>query len=157
MAILFGGKISTDFHRKLIVDSWLSYYVKPADKMAVKTIFEFRKALERLLSMTFRNLAIMKDGTGLAGLSSADEAVRETFATGLVAVLDSVDSDLEGEDWSGAPGYNTSQGPLAGAREPRDIAEVDRWGLRKSHSYSHSNASDSVTGRNRWSMGVNQG
>ncbi len=156
MAVLFGGKISTDFHRKLIVDSWLSYNVRSADIMAVKTIFEFRKALERLLSMTFRNLTIMKDGRKLAGLSSADEVVREMFATGLVEVLDSVDGDFEGEDWSSAPGYNSSQGPPAWAREPRDVAEVDRWGLRKSRSYSQSNTSGSVTGRNRWSVGVNQ-
>jgi ATP-dependent RNA helicase DHX36 len=88
MAILFGGKIQTDFHRKLEIDDWLKIYVKCNDNLATKTIFEFRKALERLLSMTFRRLTIKKIPDREDNLYLASEIVRETFSQGLVDILD---------------------------------------------------------------------
>lgn len=87
MAVLFGGKISTT-RNTIVMDEWLSFYVRSDDRMALKTILEFRKALERLLSMTFRRLTMKKKPEMLEQVSPADEIVRETFAQGLVDILD---------------------------------------------------------------------
>ena len=88
MAILFGGKIRTDFRRRLEMDQWLTFFVKSPDVRALKIIFEFRKALERLLLMTFRRLTMKRNPENGDSLNSTDEYVRDTFAQGLVDVLD---------------------------------------------------------------------
>ena len=81
MASLFGGRLfpSTDNRHVLIMDKWLPFYVRSMDGRAAKTIFEFRKALERLLTNAFRDLTSKK--------FLADDPVREQFADGLVEVL----------------------------------------------------------------------
>lgn len=88
MAVLFGGKIRKDIGSKLEIDGWLGFYVKCADWTAVRTIFEFRKALDRVLSLMHRGLKMKKKSTMEERLSLRDEIVRETFARGLVEVLD---------------------------------------------------------------------
>lgn len=88
MAVLFGGKIHKDIGSRLVMDRWLGFYVKCADWTAAKTIFEFRKALDRLLSLMHRGLKIKKKAAMEERLSLEDEIVRETFARGLVEILD---------------------------------------------------------------------
>lgn len=96
MAVLFGGSVSTDFHRKISMDNWLSFYVKSVDSQAVKTVLEFRKGLERLLLMTFRRLKKKQSSGNGESLYLADESVRDTFAQGLVDVLD---NELRPRKW----------------------------------------------------------
>lgn len=81
MAALFGGhlKFSDRSSRILEMDDWLPFYVKSDDYRAAKTIMEFRKALERLLTGAFRDLSNKR--------SLAEDPVREKFAEGLVEVL----------------------------------------------------------------------
>lgn len=88
MAALFGGKLR--YRGNILeIDDWLSFYVKSHGPQAVKTIVEFRKAMERLFTGTFRDLAAKrrerKQGLETKGL--ADERVRQIFAEGLVEVL----------------------------------------------------------------------
>ena len=86
MAVLFGGKIRA-FRNTIVMDKWLSFNVQSADRMAAKTILEFRKALERLLSIMFRRLRT-KEKTGMVEqVFPADDEMREIFAQGLVEVL----------------------------------------------------------------------
>ncbi|KAI9820177.1 MAG: hypothetical protein M1827_005799 [Pycnora praestabilis] len=83
MATLFGGKLTSQ-DNVMTMDRWLPFYVKTEWK-GVKTIVEFRKALDRLLTEAFSDLT--------AGRSKnrgylADDPTRELFAQGLVDVLD---------------------------------------------------------------------
>ena len=90
MATLFGGKIINRSHSNIIeMDGWLPWYVKSQDRSAASTIVEFRQALERLLSVAFRDLA-GKDNRSENGEHAylADDRVRSLFAAGLVDVLD---------------------------------------------------------------------
>lgn len=92
MACLFGGRLqaSQSSNRLLEMDDWLPFYVKSDDRRAVKTIVEFRKALERLLTGAFKDLQDMKRGTREVGVKRgylAEDRVRECFADGLVEVL----------------------------------------------------------------------
>ena len=81
MATLFGGRLQNNSGnpRVLEMDGWLPFYVKSEDRRAPKTILEFRKALERLLTGAFRDLGNKR--------FLAENAVREAFADGLVEVL----------------------------------------------------------------------
>lgn len=82
MATLFGGRLQPSLSsptRILEMDRWLPFYVKSDDRRAVKTIVEFRKALERLLTGAFRDLSSKR--------FLAEDPVREVFAEGLVEVL----------------------------------------------------------------------
>ena len=81
MATLFGGRLqnNSSTSRVLEMDGWLPFYVKSDDRRAAKTIVEFRKALERLLTGAFRDLENKQ--------FLAEDAVREAFAEGLVEVL----------------------------------------------------------------------
>ncbi|MCJ1415261.1 hypothetical protein MMC32_001593 [Xylographa parallela] len=81
IATLFGGRLQTPQHssRILEVDEWLPFYVRSDDRRAVKTIVEFRKALERLLTGAFGDLSSKR--------FLAEDPVRECFAEGLVEVL----------------------------------------------------------------------
>ncbi|MCJ1398887.1 hypothetical protein MMC11_002088, partial [Xylographa trunciseda] len=81
MATLFGGRLKAPqrSNRILEVDEWLPFYIKSDDRRAVKTILEFRKALERLLTGAFGDLSSKR--------FLAEDPVRESFAEGLVEVL----------------------------------------------------------------------
>lgn len=81
MASLFGGRLHADnLHGRILqIDEWLSFYVKAEDGRALKTIIEFRKALERLLAGTFADLSRKR--------FLAENPLRECFAEGLVEVL----------------------------------------------------------------------
>lgn len=124
MAVLFGGKISTDFHRTLQIDDWLKFFVKCNDPLATKTIFEFRKALERLLTMSFRRLRMKKIPDGEDHLYLASEIVRETFSQGLVETLDQdrrvgdSDADFSYDTWGHWPSNVRQKTERYGAREP---------------------------------------
>ena len=58
MAALFGGRLRRRMDRGnvLEIDDWLPFYVQSSDYRTPKTIFEFRKALERLLVTAFTDL-----------------------------------------------------------------------------------------------------
>lgn len=100
MASLFGGKLKQDQARSNIVelDSWLPFYITSPDRRTAKTLVEFRKGLERLLAVAFKELGNLssaprrKFDKGILGQreenSFADEKVRKLFARGLVDVLD---------------------------------------------------------------------
>lgn len=95
MATLFGGKLKRNEERGSIIelDNWLPFYVSSSDRRTAKTIIEFRKALERLLTTAFNDLgnASRRDREGMLDARRgflADEKVRELFAGGLVDVLD---------------------------------------------------------------------
>lgn len=101
MATLFGGKLKQNKERSNIVelDGWLPFYISSPDRRTAKTLLEFRKGLERLLAVAFKELGNLssaprrKFGEGFLGQrgeekSFADEKVRKLFAGGLVDVLD---------------------------------------------------------------------
>lgn len=101
MASLFGGKLKRNEERGNIVelDGWLPFYVTSPDRRTVKTIIEFRKGLERLLVIAFKELGTLssapsrKFGQGILEQREqrtflADEKARKLFAEGLVEVLD---------------------------------------------------------------------
>ena len=58
MAAFFGGRLRRQMDRGnvLEIDDWLPLYVQSSDYRTPKTIFEFRKALERLLVTAFTDL-----------------------------------------------------------------------------------------------------
>lgn len=101
MACVFGGRLQAkpNTSRLLEMDAWLPFYVKSDDRRAVKTIIEFRKALERLLTGAFKDLQDMKrraTGVGAREYQGAEggrrgylaeDKVRECFAEGLVEIL----------------------------------------------------------------------
>ena len=82
MAALFGGRLNAaaSSSRVLAMDGWLPFYVKSDDFRALKTILEFRKGLERLLTRAFWALSRKE--------SLIEDPVRKNFAEGLVEVLD---------------------------------------------------------------------
>ena len=82
MAALFGGRLhgSSTSARVLTMDGWLPFYVQSGDARARKTILEFRKGLERLLTRAFWVLSRKEP--------LSDDPVRKHFADGLVEVLD---------------------------------------------------------------------
>ena len=98
MAALFGGKLKRHDERGNILemDNWLPFYVSSPDRRCAKTIIEFRKALERLLTVAFRDLGQLSANRKIGGgidkdgkrTFLADEKVRNLFAGGLVEVLD---------------------------------------------------------------------
>lgn len=86
MALLFGGKIHS--YRNIIeMDGWLRFRVESADRTAPKTIVEFRKALERFLSTIFRKLTTKENQSMMKLVTSADEAMRQTFVQAIVEIL----------------------------------------------------------------------
>lgn len=87
MASLFGGRLRSQGNI-LEMDGWLPMYVKGSGRV-VKTILEFRKALDRLLTAAFQDLSSLRANRkrGVANYL-ADDETRETFASGLVEVLD---------------------------------------------------------------------
>lgn len=107
MATLFGGKLQrvATSGNILEVDSWLPFYVTSFDRRTAKTVLEFRKALERLLAMAFKDLGQLSfDRIGRRSRYDegrktflADEKVCEFFAGGLVEVLD---RDIKKNAWT---------------------------------------------------------
>lgn len=94
MAVLFGGKISVD--RNIItMDGWLKFFLR-SNKTACKIILEFRKALERLLSIMFRKLTAREETDRAEVISPSDENMRAIFTHGLVEILNRGSLD---EDW----------------------------------------------------------
>ena len=98
MASLFGGKLapSSTSSNVLEMDKWLPFYIRSYDRRALKTVLEFRKALERLLAGAFKDLKVRRESSrhnsdldrGERKAYLADEKVREMFAEGLVEVLE---------------------------------------------------------------------
>lgn len=114
MVSLFGGKLKRNNERGNIleVDNWLPFYVNSTDRRTAKTVFEFRKAIERLLVVAFRDLGQLSanrrqragfDENG-RGTFLADEKIRELFAEGLVEVLD---RDVKAEEKTARTGWGT--------------------------------------------------
>ncbi|PGH13714.1 hypothetical protein AJ80_06219 [Polytolypa hystricis UAMH7299] len=104
MVCLFGGRLRSQ-QRTIRMDSWLPMRIRAGksvgeDIAATRTVFEFRKALDRMLSYTFQDLAKYTESSGLRREDDdggrdvevqrrylADDPVREAFASGLVDVL----------------------------------------------------------------------
>ena len=103
MATLFGGKLRQTTSNIIEMDNWLPFYVKSRERQAAKTIIEFRKAMERLFSCTFRDLQADKNRRQKQPQQPyeekvkylADDKVREIFAEGMVEVLK---RDVRAED-----------------------------------------------------------
>ena len=96
MASLFGGRLKQHEERGNIVelDGWLPFYVTSPDRRSAKILVEFRKGLERLLTVAFSELGKLssrKAGFGEPGQQEtylAEEEARNLYAQGLVEVLD---------------------------------------------------------------------
>ena len=100
-ASLFGGKLKQHEARGNIieVDDWLPFYVASPDRRTTKIIIEFRKSLERLLTVAFNeldSLSAAKKKNPVTGFPErgeqetywADDQTRKFFAKGLVDVLE---------------------------------------------------------------------
>ena len=130
MATLFGGKLKRNEERGNIVelDHWLPFYVSSPDRRCAKTLLEFRKGLERLLAVTFKELGktssapSRKFGEGILAPREqetflADEKVRKLFADGLVEVLDRdvmVSEEVAKRGWGGERVTTTTMGRWQG-------------------------------------------
>ena len=106
-ACLFGGKLRRIEERGNIIeiDNWLPFYILSSDRRTAKTIVEFRKALERLLAVAFKELgsAARERRAGGERTYLAEEKVRDGFASGLVEALDrdiKVDERIKQRGWS---------------------------------------------------------
>lgn len=121
MATLFGGRLQTSPSnpaRILEIDRWLPFYVKSDDRRAVKTIIEFRKALERLLTGAFRDLSSKR--------FLAEDPVREIFAEGLVEVLR---RDMGSGERTGRKGWGREKEKERGGA--RGEGKGGRWTMRR--------------------------
>ena len=154
MATLFGGKLKQSPERSNIaeLDGWLPFYIASHDRRSVKTLIEFRKALDRVLAIAFTELGKLSSapsrnfGDGLLGQREqrtflADGKVRKLFAGGLVEVLDrdvKIGEQVASRGWG--PGRATttverrqyqSQGPGQsegrGQSQGRGLGRVDRF------------------------------
>lgn len=87
MATLFGGRLKAQGN-VVEMDGWLPMYVKASGRV-VGTVLEFRKTLDRLLTAAFQDLSNLR-ANRKRGVENylADDETRETFASGLVKVLD---------------------------------------------------------------------
>lgn len=98
MASLFGGKLTQHQERGNILelDDWLPFYVTSPDRRTAKIVLEFRKGLERLLAVAFKELGNLSSGRrqnfGEEAPEQktflADEKTRKLFGGGLAEVLD---------------------------------------------------------------------
>ena len=119
MATLFGGKLSRKGN-VLEMDNWLPFYIKSTHREALRTIFKFREALERLLLNAFQDLAPKSDNGGVRYL--ADDHVREMFASGVAGVLDRDVRSKEGvltKGWGHMEGSRETSFPARGRERPR--------------------------------------
>ena len=108
MATLFGGRIRSQGNI-LSMDDWLPFYVRGSPRV-VKTVVEFKKALDRVLTWSFKDLSRLKASRKRGAVVEqhgdrvvpgdeddetdegqtghfADHKVRELFADGVVDVL----------------------------------------------------------------------
>ena len=97
MASLFGGRLRQNEERNNIVelDGWLPFYIISPDRRTARIVIEFRKGLERLLAVAFKELGnlsserrISSEGNQQQESFFADEETRKLFAGGLAEVLD---------------------------------------------------------------------
>ncbi|KAL6718453.1 hypothetical protein ACLMJK_004543 [Lecanora helva] len=128
MASLFGGKLKQNEDRGNILelDNWLPFYVSSYDRRAAKTVLEFRKALERMLAVAFKDLGQRHrrrgEPPGNQGFL-ADEKVRALFAGGLVEVLD---RDVRISERAAKRGWGASSTTgLSGSRRGNDGGNRD--------------------------------
>ena len=87
IAALFGGKLDHE-QGILRLDGWLPFFPKSMQQATAKTVFEFRKGMERFFTRVFNDLAVKQEeqhGFGTSFL--ANDEVREVFTRGLVKVL----------------------------------------------------------------------
>ncbi|KAK5148940.1 hypothetical protein LTR04_000294, partial [Oleoguttula sp. CCFEE 6159] len=88
MAVLFGGKLkqSNASPYVLEMDGWLPFYLRGSESPSrlAKTVLEFRKAFDRVLTSAFQSLSRLRYND--KGFLSDDPA-RENFAQGVVDVL----------------------------------------------------------------------
>lgn len=134
-ATLFGGKIKRNEERGNILelDSWLPFYVSSFDRRAAKTIIEFRKALERLLTTAFKDLGRLsvnhKIGGGVDKFGNrnylADKKVIQLFASGLVEALD---RDVKIAEPTARRGWGNTRG--SGSTERSGESTRSRQGSR---------------------------
>ena len=131
MASLFGGRIRNE-GRVLTMDGWLPFYVQCQDWRAAKTVLEFKKALDRLLSRSFMDLSARRRNRNGERVYLADDEARALFAQGLVDVLD---RDIKvGEavaQWGWGAGGAGREGSERG-RERRSERSRERSGERES-------------------------
>ena len=128
MTALFGGRLSMGNNSVRIVnmDDWIPFYVKSNDRWGVKTLLEFRKALDRLLTSAFRDLSTKKSFL-------ADDTVRTIFAEGLAEVLK---RDVRVGEPTASRGWTSSQSvsgaPSQGWKGPGRVAQkFDMNGLQE--------------------------
>ena len=133
MTVLFGGRLSTATNSARIVnmDDWIPFYVKSNDRWSMKTLLEFRKALDRLMTSAFRDLSDKKSFL-------ADDQVRTLFAEGLAEVLKRdvrVGEPTASRGWAakgiyGSPGKGTATKGWKARGEARPTAPMfDMTGL----------------------------
>ncbi|KAF8466450.1 P-loop containing nucleoside triphosphate hydrolase protein [Kalaharituber pfeilii] len=79
--LMFGGRLTT-YNNLIEIDGWVPLL---ANQSTLKVTWEFRKCLDRLLHVAFQDLA--RAGKNRSNFL-ADHPARETFARGLVEVLD---------------------------------------------------------------------
>ena len=125
MATLFGGRIRNE-GRILTMDGWLPFYVQCAESRAAKTVLEFKKALDRLLSRSFMDLSARRRNQRGERVYLADEGTRALFAQGLVEVLD---RDVRVAEGVALKGWGRrGQGREEGGKEERGREERGRGG-----------------------------
>ena len=111
MVSLFGGRLgynATNPNRIIQMDEWIPFYVKSIDRWVMKTLLEFRKALDRLLAGAFLDLSNKKSFL-------ADDQVRTVFAEGLVQVLK---RDVRVDESTAKRGWGQFGSPSQGWKGP---------------------------------------
>ena len=125
MAALFGRNLEHERSQFLRLDGWLPFYVQSPERLAAKTVFEFRKGMERLFTGVFNDLAVKRRAAQGAGTGFlADDQVREVFAQGLAEVLVQ-DAKTTGTD----PGQ-TREGSMVDSlslEEEKERSAFDSW------------------------------
>lgn len=174
MACLFGGRLRAGqtSNKLLEMDDWLPFWIKSDDRRAVKTIIEFRKALERMLTGAFKDLQDMKrrhTGAGRMGYQGVDrerrgylaeDQVRECFADGLVEILMRdvrLSEQTMGRGWG-----RENQGFEDVGHGDRDSRSGGWRNERKGDSWRRGQDGDGVTespkprtGQGKWASGRN--
>ena len=93
MAVLFGGRLTITASSTLGMDEWLPFRIKAGDPpFATKLVLEYRKGLDRMLNSAFRSLSDLDVDD-----ASADDAVRDQFASSVVELLGQ-DSSRQGRE-----------------------------------------------------------
>ena len=158
MALLFGGKLHRNLERPNVieVDDWLPFYVLSSDRRTPQTMVEFRKALERLLAVAFKELghAAKQKNMSRRGTQRmeyfADEKVRRLFAGGLAEVLD---RDVRGKESTRQRGWSRDFDTGGGRQKRHSIYEEDEkrnspgthaHGSVRSHGYPGTHALGNV-------------